>query len=44
MKSEKFKDRIYDIIDGRIDGEKSVKEQIIFASKKNGNCFLGSCT
>ena len=34
MKSEKFKDRISDIIDGRIDGEKSVKEQIIFACKK----------
>lgn len=32
--AQKFNDRIYDIIDGKIDAEKNVKEQIIFSSKK----------
>lgn len=31
---QKFNDRISDIIDCKIDGVKSVKEQIIFVSKK----------
>jgi len=32
--AQKFKDRISDIIDGKIDSEKSVKEQLAFTSKK----------
>lgn len=32
--AQKFNERISDIIEGKIDGVKSVKEQIIFASKK----------
>jgi hypothetical protein len=31
---QKFNERISDIIESKIDGVKSVKEQIIFASKK----------
>ena len=37
--AQKFKDRISDIIDGKIDGEKGVKEQIVFASKKMAIAF-----
>lgn len=32
--AQKFKKRISDIIEGKIDSEKSVTEQIVFASKK----------
>lgn len=37
--AQKFNDRISDIIDGKIDSVKSVKEQIIFASKKMAIAF-----
>lgn len=37
--AQKFNDRISHIIDGKIDGVKSVKEQIIFASKKMAIAF-----
>ena len=39
MNNQKFRERISDIIDGKIDSEKGVKEQVIFASKKMAIAF-----
>ena len=37
--NQRFKDRIYDIIDGKIDGVQSVKEQIVSVSKNMAIAF-----